>query len=228
MNVDTNDGNVLKYTNNDFWEHATKLGGATDVPSKSLTQDFKNATLFNSIPVSEILIAVHDEGRALGWRSWSLTSSSKTLMAYFTEANTCINGGRVAPSKSVHLASGSLGSAVGTLDPHEPLVVNTAGGGSSGHTTNDLWVNAGGDNDYNRLSTTKHPRGNYGYGLGTMYDQTSCETATKRPQADAELHVDAQHWQRGLVGSDHECHGGCPWTTSSGLNYDYAIYVKAS
>jgi hypothetical protein len=245
LNIDTDDGNAVSFANADFWESETGLGGASSDESNALTQDYKNPTVFSTGVVKEVLVVVHDEGDMLGWRRWRATQSHSSLRDYFTASNTC-DGGRPSLAGSVHLASESIDAEVGQLDPHEPLVVNTEG--RTRGTTADLWINAGGNNDFNRLSTAQSPPENEGYGLGTVYDlQTNgwslCGTATMRPQADAQFHADQHHWGSGggiggLIGTDHICHtdgaascpegrcSGCPWTVTSGINYDYAIFVS--
>ena len=66
------------------------------------------------------------------------------------------------------MADETIDAETSPLDPHEPFVMNTAGRTTG--TTTDLWVNAGGGNDFNHLSTAQHPLENEGYGLGRVYD----------------------------------------------------------
>jgi hypothetical protein len=249
LNIDTNDGNAVNYANEAFWESGTELGGASGNEDDAFTQDYKNLEVFNDGQVTEILVVVHDEGEMLGWRRWRATGDHSSLHDYFTAGNTCKES---SPSlaNSVHLAAETIDAETGQLDPHEPLVVNTAGGSVQKSTT-DLWINSGGDhnshNDFNRLSTVQIAPSNAGWGLGTVYDlQTNgwslCGTPTMRPQADAQFHADQNHWGSkggigGLIGTDHICHDGsvscpegrcsqCPWTVVSGINYDYAIFIS--
>lgn len=236
MNLDTGDGNALHYANAEFWEGAAVLGGATSDSSAALSQDYKNPDVFNAEGLEKVMIVVHDEGELLGWRTWNTNGAHGSLREYFAAANTC-SGGSFSHGNSVALATSSIDAEVGTLDSHEPMVVQ----GNVG----TLWVNAG-DGDNNRLSPTRNPGGNYGWGLGTAYDQGGNPCAqTMRPQADAELRADVHHWGSaggigGLIGTDHVCGGdnggvascpqgrcgSCPWTVPSGLNYDYAIFVS--
>ena len=77
LNLDTSDGNVLAYYNWDFWQSGSALGGASSNPASALTGDFKDRNVFNATPVRQLLVVVHAEGRALGWRGWSTTGTSR-------------------------------------------------------------------------------------------------------------------------------------------------------
>jgi hypothetical protein len=234
MNLDTNDGNPLPYSNANFWESATALGGATDDASLSLSQDFKDPAVFTAGPVQQVLIAVHEEGVVKGWRRWRATGHHSSLHDYFTAANRC--GQHFQGGQQVRLSSEMIDGDAGTLDMHEPMVANQKA------PANDLWVNAN-TQDHDRLTTSSQPPNNLGYGLGTAYDLGGGDPCrnTYRPQADAQLFSDVHHWGSGggiggLIGNDHRCNdqdnscpdgrcGGCPWTVPSGLQYDYAIFV---
>ena len=99
-----------------------------------------------------------------------------------------------------------------------------------------LYVNAGtGSQDYNRLSTVCTGADNTGWGLGTTYDVQcifgscgstyTCAGTSDRPQADAYMHHVGTHFSGGMIGADNHCINNCQWSTTSGYNYDYAIYV---
>jgi len=230
LNIDTNDGNVVSYINTDFWESATGLGGASDKVGERFTRDYKDVDVFNKVQAKQLLIVCHNEGKALGWRSWKLVDT-KTLQGWFTIGNTCSSG---LQEKKFQMAVETTGGDVGTLVKNEPLIKNTIDG------TDKLYVNSNhqnGDFDFNRLSVNVDVNwsGNFGAGLGTQYDTqmisggNSCGN-TARPQADAEMRTEQHHWgssggMGGLIGSDHLCHENCPWTISSGYDYDYAIFV---
>ena len=170
---------------------------------------------------------VHEQGGpALGWRKWALTTP-RTLQGLFALPP----GGW---SSSTNLAATSSTGDYGGLHESEPMVRNTV---SSGPHTDELWINTNivASNDWNRMSVRKandkSEFPNYGWGLGTMYDAGSTGgCSTMRPMADAEMHTTRQHWGSGggiggVIGSDHLCNSGCPWSTISGYHYDYAIYV---
>ncbi|CAE7745969.1 unnamed protein product, partial [Symbiodinium microadriaticum] len=203
LNIDTNDGNVVSYINTGFWESATGLGGASDKVEERFTRDYKDLEVFN---------------KALGWRSWKLVDT-KTLQGWFTIGNTCSSG---LAEKKFQMAVQTTGGDVGTLVKNEPLIKNTIDG------TDKLYVNSNhenGDFDFNRLSVNVDVNwsGNFGAGLGTQYD-------TQMISGDAEMRTEKHHWGSdggigGLIGSDHLCHENCPWTISSGYDYDYAIFV---
>ena len=92
LNVDTSDGNVLAYYNWDFWQYGNALGGASSEPTVALTGDFKDLHVFNSTPVRQLLIVVHEEGGALGWRGWTINSdySGLPMVDFFSKgANVC-------------------------------------------------------------------------------------------------------------------------------------------
>jgi len=243
LNIDTSDGNIVSYCNTDFWTSSSALGGATSNTTEALTRDFKDTSAF-STTITKLLIVVHEQGGVvpLGWRQWTLLKQ-RTLAAWFSlprgewETNPVAN----------MMASSSTGGAYkSTLNESEPMVRNTVtkhpSGTYDGPHTDELWVNHNsGDVDYNRLGTRKAADttdwNNLGWGLGTVYDTRSdiggdgCTGS--RPLCDAQMHTTKWHWGSeggigGMIGSDHTCKDGCPWTISSGYNYDYAIYVSPS
>ncbi|CAE7857083.1 unnamed protein product [Symbiodinium microadriaticum] len=232
LNVDTSDGNVVSYINSGFWESATGLGGASDKAEERFTRDYKDLEVFNKVQAKQLLIVCHNEGKALGWRSWKLVDT-KTLQGWFTTGNTCSSG---LQEKRFQMGVETTGGDVGTLVKNEPLIKNTIDG------TDRLYVNSHhghtGGFDFNRLSANAddNPHGNFGAGLGTQYDAHiisggggTCGN-TARPMADAEMRTEKHHWgsgggMGGLIGSDHTCHEDCPWTVSSGYDFDYAIFV---
>jgi len=102
-------------------------------------------------------------------------------------------------------------------------------------------IETGESHDYNRLTAKDHPElgsaGNYGWGLGTLYDATSetssadCPSVSARPLCDAQFHVTGGNWGSngglgGMIGTDNVCNDDCPWTVASDYEYDYAIYVR--
>ena len=94
----------------------------------------------------------------------------------------------------------------------------------------DLLSNQMNGDDLNRL-TTGVSGDNTGYGLGTLYDTSTCGY-TNRPMCDAQMKTSCT-WGSGCgiggkIGTDDYCYGGCPWTVESGYEYDYAIFVSSS
>mmetsp|Transcript_13851 Transcript_13851/g.23993 ORF Transcript_13851/g.23993 Transcript_13851/m.23993 type:complete len:223 (-) Transcript_13851:123-791(-) len=221
MNIDTSDGNVLSYVNTGFWQSATETGGASSDKAECFERDYKDVDVFNNVLASQILIVCHEEGKVLGWRTWKLLET-KSLHSWFNQGNTC--PGSFDRGRRVHMSSETTGGDVGTLINNEPLIKNTYDG------VGNLWINTHyGSSDYNRIQTTANGGYNRGAGLGTQYDQDNCGN-TARPMADAVLRTDREHWGSnggigGLVGTDHTCNGGCPWTVKSGVKWDYAIFV---
>ncbi|CAE7391292.1 unnamed protein product [Symbiodinium natans] len=222
LNIDTGDGNVVAYGNSDFWQSSSAHGGASVDENERFTRDYKNLEVFSQTAAKEVLIVCHEEGKVLGWRTWKLLET-KPLRDWFNQANAC--PGNLAQGSSVQISSQTTGADVGNLIEWEPLIANKHDG------TGALYVNSGfSGNDFNRISTTNNGPGNKGSGLGTQYDYNNCDLISHRPTADAEMRTEKDHWGSsggvgGLIGSDHKCNGGCPWTISSGYDYDYAIFV---
>jgi len=232
LNVDTDDGNRVDYYNNNFWQSAEHLGGATDDISRRFTHDFKDKGVFTRNGVTQILVVVHNEGALLGWRRWR-TKSRNSLYGYFNKGNSC--PGSLSHSASVHVASVTIDAEEGSLSPREPLVMNKLG--NRGPTTNNnLYFNVCGNSatDCDRLSTGATTSSDVGWGLGTAYHASgSCDANEAdgyirymHMQADACLHVTytSRAWTQGVIGSDCESwENYC--SERSGLSYDYAIFV---
>lgn len=58
-----------------------------------------------------------------------------------------------------------------------------------------------------------------------------CPTTSARPLCDAQFHSTGSNWGTnggvgGMIGTDNICNSDCPWTTKSGYEWDYAIYVR--
>ena len=206
------------------------MGGATSDVNQKYTRDFKDTDVFTNIVVDKILIVVHEEGVALGWREWKLYTH-KTLHTWFSGTPEDDN-----PNKN-RMALSSTGDYVSSLAANEPMVRNDV---INGPHVDELWVNSHiqQSNDRNRLSTWKSNYAyglyaNLGWGLGTNYDTDHGGCNSARPQADAQMHTTVHHWgsgggMGGLIGTDHTCFDGCPWTKKSFKNYDYAIFVAST
>ena len=236
LNIDSSDGHTVEYSNLGFWQSTTETGGATSDPMLSLTQDFKDPVVFSSVVATDVLIVVHNEGTALGWRTWELVNTDEPLSYYFTLANNCASTSSVITTASKNcgvMAVESTGGYVGTLSSEEPLVNNNG-------AVQALYSNAGtGSQDFNRLTTACAGDDNTGWGLGTTYDVQciygscgttyTCSGTSDRPQADAYLNHAGSHFSGGMIGTDNLCNAGastpCQWSTTSGLEYDYAVYV---
>jgi hypothetical protein len=229
LNVNTRDGNQVWYQNTDFWESESELGGATDDANSAFDKDYKNLDVFNNKAVSEVLIVVHKNGQALGWRRWKAAAGEpQPLKTHFSKGTHC-------PSISATnylLGSESPDADEGSLDSHEPLVK-----ANQWSDKTKLFLNSNFGNDPNRVTCLQKDWSNKGAGLGTLYDVPGygeC-SGTKRPQADAMAFSDRYDWYKGLIGKDHKCYTGvdcpnppcsaCPWTSPSGLDYDFALYV---
>ena len=230
LNVDTSDGHDVNYANLDFWQSGTFAGGASTSMDDALTSDYKDLVSF-SLTAKQILVVVHEEGTALGWRTWDAVTP-QSLLSIFNTGNTCTSTSTVlSDSVCGTLASGTTGGDVGSLIPQEPLVHNNG-------DHENLYVNAGtGSGDFNRLSTVCAGSDNAGWGLGTLYDASAdapssfCSSAySRRPICDGQLHTG--HWgtgtgpdNSGMIGTDNVCNS-CGWTIASGFDYDYAIFVS--
>lgn len=241
MNLNTRDGNVVNYYNNDFWESADpiNLGGATDNVGDSLIRDFKDTDVYNSVKVENVLIVVHKDGDPQGWRIWK-ADGTKTLHEHFSEGNTCLSGYKAQYNR---VGTPTADFDVGCLPTHEPLVRGEVSWRGNGGNERDLYFNTAIGNDPNRVQAYLQDYGNRGAGLGTAYDTGAHGHAcsvTLRPQSDAQAFSDHTHWKKGLIGTDNRCGNGhdcpkpakyhqcgqCPWTDSSGFDLDYAIYVN--
>ena len=201
LNIDTGDGNVVDYSNSDFWQDALALGGATNDTAVALVQDYKNPDIFAGPNATDILVVVHEEGVVRGWRSWALVADDKPLLDYFDPSSGRSGGcnpddmaeATLVSSQCNTLATTTTGGDIGSLVYQEPMVYNDNDNAA-------LYTNGCGANDCNRLSTVCQGPGNLGYGLGTLYDSDydsngkSCLGITTRPMCDAQMHSDQGHW----------------------------------
>ena len=170
MNIATSDGHNVAYNNFNFWQSTSVTGGSTTDATRAFFEDYKNPYAFSFFEAGYILIVVHQNGTARGWRMWSLVSAKRPLQDYFggdNQVNTCWNIKTETLTDRFtcnNLANVSVDGNVGSLSPAEPIVYN--------YGDNDaLYTNVAGANDYNRLSTACYPTDNEGWGLGTTYPQ---------------------------------------------------------
>jgi len=221
LNIATNDGHMVHYGNDNFWESQTGTGGATGSSALRWTKDFKDTTVFN-MAADQIMVAVHVDGVVKAWREYHASNKGASLQSYL--ANPRLPG---PGSCSRKITNGIIStSGKDDIDSRDPLLRNY----------DELFANCDnectGGPDYNRLSA-KSSAGecysNQGWGIGTWYDYPG---TTNVPRCDAVYHED-QTWGDdagapvgGIIGSDCTMLT-CPHCQQSGDQLDYAIFVKA-
>eukprot|EP01116_Phalansterium_solitarium_P023170 TRINITY_DN7977_c0_g2_i1.p1 TRINITY_DN7977_c0_g2~~TRINITY_DN7977_c0_g2_i1.p1 ORF type:complete len:218 (-),score=28.36 TRINITY_DN7977_c0_g2_i1:264-917(-) len=206
MNIDTNDGNILKYQNVDFWTSDTLLGGASSTATAMNARDFKQLYLFSQFKPKQILIKVNNDGGSTMYqRSWDMMAPyNRTLRDFFSSAL----GSNTKMTTAVRTTQGTPLSNDPVISSSYQLHANTETGYG----------------DVNRLSFL--PDGwtgviadNNGWGLGTWYDYSQPCT---RPCADA---VGVGYlWSGAIFGSDYD--PAAQYGSSNSLSYSFAIYVK--
>lgn len=259
MNINTHDGHIVHYVNNNFWESSTLAtsfysAAGTCVPAirpdidTHFKQDFKaldQGNLWANYDASKLLVVVHTNGSYLGWRSWNLNTSTVTRFSQFWQnglamASTTYNPANGNVYWQRKITNGQINISTGSLANGEPLVKNGV----------DLVANAqNGNRDLNRLTITTSANGgntmssggypvsdNAGGGLGTYYDADT----QGRPECDGQIFYTAT-WANGRIGSDYLDNTNYSawngksigstvdtyqWNSASGLNYDYAFYIK--
>jgi hypothetical protein len=256
MNVNTRDGHIVHYANYNFWESSSLVtsfptGRSVSTPSVrpdgygNLFQDWKaldQGNLWANFNGSRLLVVVHTNGTYLGWRSWNLNTSIVTRFSQFWQNGSSgfslSNPGNGSVNYQRRITNGQIAIDVGSLANGEPLIRNGV----------NLIANAmNGDTDLNRLTVTTDTNagnfGTFGYpvgnnsggGLGTYYDTTS----GGRPECDGQIFYTAT-WSGGRIGDDNlnnsnftswngRSNGGTStydWNSASGLNYDYAFFIK--
>jgi hypothetical protein len=210
-------------------------------------QDWKainDGNLWNNFSGSKILVVIHTNGSYLGWRSWNLNTSTVTKFGQFWQGGQSYGGGSINPGNGQvryqrKITNGQIAISSGSINSNEPLIRNGV----------DLVANAMNYNfDLNRItittstgagntdSTANYPvNDNSGGGLGTYYDRD----AGGRPECDGQIFNTAT-WSNGRIGDDHLNDGNFSawggkyygpgdtynWNSGSGLNYDYAFFIK--
>lgn len=222
MNINTSDGHVVQYGNDDFWTSPWRISdkpglGASSDPEKAFVNDFKaiiGGNLWKNFSGTKLLIVVHESSgqNYYGWRSWNLnTSVATTFESFFdggfrTASPNLISG--QAPGNGLvnyykRITNGSTSSAqsgpAGSLYNKTPnsfenqdLITNAANGFEDGHRVTQ--VNPGGASGPNAINQGYSRGDNSGAGFGCYYDMT----IDGRPESDA------QSWDSGT------------WTNSGG------------
>jgi hypothetical protein len=130
MNINTGDGHMVHYSNNDFWTSTSKVstytGGTSNVNS-CFTKDFKaldGGNVWANYTGTKLLIVVHESNgkNYYGWRSWKLSSivtkfSDFWAGGYVLGSNVCgvepsgVNYyKRITDTSSANAVSGPAGS----------------------------------------------------------------------------------------------------------------------
>merc|ERR1712167_451479 len=99
MNLDTQDGIVQHYQQQEFWESANSAGKAQTDVRESLRADYKNPPVFGDFKADQILVVLHRSGEIQAWRSWELTKHA-TLRSF-------LKGGMAASGSHCSAALGS-------------------------------------------------------------------------------------------------------------------------
>jgi len=81
LNIATNDGHMVHYGNDNFWESQTGTGGATGSSALRWTKDFKDTTVFN-MAADQIMVAVHVDGVVKAWREYHASNKGASLQSY--------------------------------------------------------------------------------------------------------------------------------------------------
>jgi len=234
MNLDTQDGIVQHYQQQQFWESASSSGKAKTGVHDSWRADYKNPPVFSNFKADQILVVLHRSGQIQAWRSWELTKHA-ALRSF-------LKGGMAASGTHCSAALGSdqfkgdiqLTSRVRhTSQGFHKIVKNKD---PVIHNRDMLFTNSQTDNDKCDLarivakSSAKEraPAGGM-FGLGVYADAD----LAGRPHADAYIRG-AKNWKQGAVGYDcntghssvsTECAGGYGQGVS-GYLMEYAIFVR--
>lgn len=212
MNIDTQDGHPCDYwADDDFWTSSASYGNIVD----ALTKDYKNAS-WSTITGSEIMIAVHDEGSLIAWRKWPLIAE-RSLYSMFQVADNSILVGN---------STGENNTAA--LNASEP-VVRYAGT----FKCNAYWGNSSSQDRARIKYSSAATNDDYVGGIGHDWNcQSTKASKTIWTYGAADAYLGYTHYTspaNRIIGSDY-------WYPSnryscdnpSGVNYDYAIYLRAS
>jgi hypothetical protein len=207
MNLDTSDGNTHPFSDTAFWTTAGAFGSINN----PLSADYKAAQVYGARH-GQLLIAVHQEGNVLGWRSWPLAASA-SLAELFNHARSRIPAPLTGPSGNSNV--GSLDSREAVVRPNSILYANM------------IW-GAGGSPDWARVrSALLTDSDNQQWGLGMQMDAQNQGGLPCYPGCDA---ASTTAWDNYFcIGSDRQCGSPCGCGTNSnstqGLEYDYAFFV---
>lgn len=205
MNINTSDGSIVHFANNNFWQSSTELTSfpnntrPTSNPFQCFRRDYKaleGGNLWANYPGTQIMIVVHesDGQNYFGWRSWNINTKAVTKFSQFWNGTTYL--GTVGHAYRVKITDGSTGYAhsgpAGSLSNRTPnvfepddLVAN--GSNSSADSNRVTQVNPNASLGFNKSSGGYSRGDNSGAGFGTYYDTN----AGGRPESDA------QNWDSG-------------------------------
>jgi hypothetical protein len=211
-------------------------------------QDWKaihQGNLWANYAGNKLLVVVHTNGTYLGWRSWYLNTSTVTKFSQFWTGGSAMSSTNYNPANSNvywqrKITNGQINISTGSLANGEPLIKNgvdlVANAQNGNRDLNRLTITTSA-NGGNTLSTGGYPVGdNSGGGLGTYYDADT----QGRPECDAQIFYTAT-WASGRIGGDHLNNDNYTswngksigsqtdtyaWNSGSGLNYDYAFFIK--
>ena len=232
LNLDTSDGHVM-WWGNALWTNATVHG---DV-AKPFEGDLKSPAYGDLAGAGELLLVVHEQGTVKGWRHFK-RPDTKTLLQAMQGGDNTVLGASVVASNTAGVWQ------------HERLVrlstklyanhcVASGGGCVAG---------ASGSPDGDRVGSNEGtPNDNDGGGLGNWHDMgyccagqsygsgKKCNGSAFRTTSEAQAGW-AYNNQHGTFGTDSfgkvtgtQNDGGCGnanWAKSSGVNYDYAVYIR--
>jgi hypothetical protein len=234
LNLDTSDGHVMWWADA-LWTNTAVFGAA----ATGLTQDFKSEAYNSLTGATEILVMVHQEGVKVGYKRFAKVNTA-TLLSHMLGGDNTLIGTSV------------LGSDIAMLVPQERVVrlsttlyanhcVATGGACTTGST---------GSPDGDRIGSNEAtPSDNVGGGLGNWHDMRYCcagQTYAGKTCAGGAFRTSSEaqgSWglcytptNPGYFGSDsfgpgaNTCSdatcGFSGWSSSNGIEYDYAIWVR--
>ena len=232
MNINSSDGHVCYYGNDDFWTKPWKISdkpglGSTFNPAAAFGNDFKaigGGNLWKNFSGTKLLIVVHEHNgdNYYGWRSWNLTSGLATTFESFFDGGyinaTDVMGVNPNGNGRVHyykrITDGSIASAqsgpAGSMFSKSPnsyenqdLITNAANYNVDGNRLSQ--VASGGAAGPNATNQNYRVNDNQGGGFGAYYDTT----IDGRPESDVQC-WDSGTWNaggRGRLGRDSLHHG---------------------
>ena len=231
MNLDTSDGHVMWWANPKWVDGTTKGTAAT-----ALTEDHVGAGWSDMTGSKEILIAIHEEGALVGWKSFTKLVTD-AMRSYVTGGDNVLIG----PAKK---------SDIGTIWTGERLVrlSNNLYANRCVQTGGQCTAGAAGSPDGDRIGSVEAtPSDNVGGGLGNWHDMNyccggnygngkTCNGQAFRTASEAQAGWGGCYGGVGFFGTDtagpasNQCSnavcGNAQWSQPSGKNYDYAIYLR--
>jgi cysteine-rich repeat protein len=232
LNLDTSDGHVMWWANSKWTDGSTKGTAAAALTEDHVSQGWSDYT-----GAKDILLVVHEEGAVVGWKSFGkLTVDSMRSLVQGGD-NVLI----ATPAKNSDIAGVWAGERLVRLSTalYANHCVQTGGQCTSG---------AAGSPDGDRIGSHEAtPSDNVGGGLGNWHDMNYCCNANNgsgkvcngqayRTSSEAQAGWAMCYGGVGHFGTDtfaiasNTCgNGNCGqanWAQSSGMNYDYSIYLR--